>query len=87
MQCTGRRHQTTPDLPSSKKMTDLLASVLTDVSSSLTTPVCYTLEEWDVRSEIVRTDEVRIPIPAADILLSESFDCHNYDSEFSNGLS
>lgn len=40
-------------------MSELLATVLTDVSSSLSAPVCYTLEEWDVRSEVVRTDEVR----------------------------
>jgi hypothetical protein len=56
----GRRLQVTPDLPSSPEMKDILASVLSDVSHSMSVPVCYTLNEWDVRSEIVRTDEVRL---------------------------
>ena len=36
-----------------------MAKILKDVSSSFSVPVCYTLEEWDVRSTVVRTDEVR----------------------------
>jgi hypothetical protein len=39
-------------------MSDIVAKILTDVSSSFSVPVCYTLEEWDVRSTVVRTDEV-----------------------------
>lgn len=41
-------------------MADLIASVLGEVSESMSVPVCETLEEWDVRSEVVRTDEVRL---------------------------
>lgn len=49
----------TPGMPSSEPLAKLLSSLLEDVSSSLNAPLCFTLTEWDVRSEAVRTDEVR----------------------------
>ncbi|KAF8322522.1 Metallo-dependent phosphatase [Clavulina sp. PMI_390] len=64
----GKRHQITPGDPASKDMEKLLESILTDVSSSLSAPVCYTLEEWDVRSEIVRMDESSFGNWIADVI-------------------
>jgi 5'-nucleotidase len=55
----GRRHSVTPGMPSSEPLAKLLSTLLEDVSLSLSAPLCFALEEWDVRSEVVRTDEVR----------------------------
>lgn len=54
-------------------MTELLASLLKDVDASLSAPLCFTLSEWDVRSEVVRTNESAIGNWMADVLR------HTYD--------
>lgn len=47
----------------------LIDSLLGKVSATLSTPACYTLTEWDVRSEIVRTGESAIGDWLADVLM------------------
>ncbi|KZT61237.1 Metallo-dependent phosphatase [Calocera cornea HHB12733] len=65
---SGRKHVTAPDWPDCPKFDTMLKSVLGEVQSSLSKPICRTLTKWDVRSEHVRTTESAIGNWMADIL-------------------
>ncbi|KAK7023890.1 Trifunctional nucleotide phosphoesterase protein YfkN [Favolaschia claudopus] len=54
---TGKRHSTQSGSKSSNKMTEILKTVLSSVSSTLKAPVCNTTVALDVRSQIIRTEE------------------------------
>ncbi|KAJ7043265.1 Metallo-dependent phosphatase-like protein [Mycena alexandri] len=54
---TGVRHSTKPGSASSQKLTEILKTVLSSVSSTLKAPVCNTTVAVDVRSQLVRTEE------------------------------
>jgi 5'-nucleotidase len=50
-------------------MEDLLKSLLSSVSSTLSKPVCWSLTPFDARSEIVRTQETGLGNWMADVLM------------------
>jgi hypothetical protein len=50
-------------------MQDLLKSLLSSVSSTLSKPVCWSLTPFDARSEIVRTQETGLGNWVADVLI------------------
>lgn len=50
---TGKHLITLPGDPSSESMKQLLSTLLKDVSSALTKPVCKALIEFDCRSSLV----------------------------------
>lgn len=56
--CTGKRHETTPGSPSSQSLKEVLSKVLDSVSDTMKKPVCKAAEPLDLRSEIIRTQEV-----------------------------
>ncbi|KZP00929.1 Metallo-dependent phosphatase [Calocera viscosa TUFC12733] len=64
----GKKHVTAPDWPDCPDFDAMLKSVLGEVQSSLSKPICRTLTKWDVRSEHVRTTESAIGNWMADIL-------------------
>lgn len=55
----GKRHEIKPGMPSSKNLQDILHKVLSSVSESMKEPVCVTEVELDLRSYLLRTNEVR----------------------------
>ncbi|KAH7927752.1 Metallo-dependent phosphatase [Leucogyrophana mollusca] len=64
----GKRHSTKPDSPSSEKLTQILETILSNVSETLKAPVCITEVELDVRSELIRTKESAVGNWFADVL-------------------
>lgn len=54
----GKRHNVTPDTPSSARLKDILSSLLSTVSDTLKAPVCVTEVELNFRSSSLRIDEV-----------------------------
>ncbi|KAF8582061.1 Metallo-dependent phosphatase [Ramaria rubella] len=70
---TGKRHTVTPNTGSSKGMENLLAKLLSSLSSKLGAPLCTTTTPLDVRSELIRTEESAAGNWFADVLL------HSYD--------
>ncbi|KAJ9106431.1 hypothetical protein QFC21_001577 [Naganishia friedmannii] len=66
---TGKHHEITPATPSSPDIENLVKSLLSTVTSTLSNPVCFTFTPFDVRSEKVRTQEMAIGNWVADILL------------------
>ena len=56
---SGRRLETKPDMPQSQTLKETLKSVLDSVSASLKAPVAKTDVEIDLRSQYIRTEEVR----------------------------
>ena len=46
-------------MPSSKNLQDILDGLLSSVSKVLKVPVCITKVELDLRSQLLRTSEVR----------------------------
>ncbi|KAJ7168132.1 Metallo-dependent phosphatase-like protein [Mycena crocata] len=54
---TGKRHSTKAGSESSEKLTGILKTVLSSVSSTLKAPVCKTTVAIDVRSHLIRTEE------------------------------
>lgn len=54
----GKRHTTLPDYRSSPRLSELLSKLLKSVSKTMKAPVCRTLVPLDVRSEMIRLQEV-----------------------------
>ncbi|KAF8184960.1 Metallo-dependent phosphatase-like protein [Mycena galopus ATCC 62051] len=54
---TGKRHSTKPGSKSSEKLTEIVKTLLSSVSSTLKAPVCTTAVPVDVRSQLIRTEE------------------------------
>ncbi|KAI5124075.1 hypothetical protein M0805_003902 [Coniferiporia weirii] len=53
----GKRHETSPDLPSSERLKDILSKALDSVSDTMKKPVCKASTPLDLRSELIRTGE------------------------------
>jgi hypothetical protein len=66
---TGKHHYVVPSSPSSKSVEDLLKSLLSTVSATLSKPVCWSLTPFDARSEVVRTKETGLGNWVADVLV------------------
>jgi 5'-nucleotidase len=66
---SGKHHEITPETPTSEGIETLVKSLLSTVSDALSKPVCFSLTPFDVRSEIVRTEETAIGNWVADILM------------------
>ena len=64
-----RRFQTNPSDPSLPELQAMLDQLMARISKSTKQPVAVTLNEWDLRSKNVRTDESGIGDLIADILL------------------
>ncbi|KAJ7236731.1 Metallo-dependent phosphatase-like protein [Mycena haematopus] len=54
---TGKRHSIQPGSKSSEKLTEIVKTLLSSVSSTLKAPVCNTIVPMDVRSQMIRTEE------------------------------
>jgi 5'-nucleotidase len=54
----GKRHEIRPSLRSCQKLRKVLDNVLESVSASLKAPLCKLSAELDVRSQLIRTQEV-----------------------------
>jgi hypothetical protein len=57
---TGKRHSTKPGSKSSEKLRKIVDSLISSVSSTLRAPVCQTTVAIDVRSRLIRTEEVSV---------------------------
>ena len=57
----GKRHETQSNWPSSQKLKDTLSKILDSVSETMKKPVCRAIQPLDLRSELIRTDEVGNP--------------------------
>lgn len=55
----GRRHETKPGFKKSQRIADLLKTLLSSVDSAMKAPLCVTAVEMDIRSSIIRTQEVK----------------------------
>ncbi len=64
---SGVRHETTPNLRSSQGLQELLSKLLSSVSESLKAAVCRTTVPIDVRSQLIRTQEVRKLVVMAEL--------------------
>ncbi|KAI9568934.1 Metallo-dependent phosphatase-like protein [Boletus coccyginus] len=64
----GKRHETRPGMPSSKRLQEILHDVLSTVTGSLKAPVCITEVELNLRSHFLRTDETAVGNWFADVL-------------------
>lgn len=64
----GKRHATTPDIPSSKSLQKIVSSVLSSVSETLEAPVCMTEVELNLQSQLLRTNETAVANWFADVL-------------------
>ncbi len=85
---SGKHLEITPDTPTSTEVDELTKSLLSTVTKTLTKPVCFTLTPFDVRSEIVRTQESAVGNWIADVLLhaySEMIEDTAPDSEAERG--
>jgi hypothetical protein len=58
--CLGKRHQIDPGLRSCEKLRKILDNILESVGASLRAPLCQLAAELDVRSHLIRTQEVRL---------------------------
>ena len=56
----GKRHQINPSLRSCEKLRKILDNILKSVGASLRAPLCQLTAELDVRSHLIRTQEVRL---------------------------
>ncbi|KAJ6547135.1 Metallo-dependent phosphatase-like protein [Mycena capillaripes] len=72
---TGKRHSTKPGAKSSEKLTEILKTVLSSVSSTLKAPVCNTTVAIDVRSQMIRTEESAAGNWFADVVRHAYDDC------------
>ncbi|QRV89758.1 nucleotide phosphoesterase protein YfkN [Ceratobasidium sp. AG-Ba] len=64
----GVRRVIKPGMPSSASLSAVLKEQLDSVSSSLSEPICYSLTEWNAKSDLVRTDESALGNWMADVL-------------------
>ena len=55
---TGKRHEVTPGMRSSKPLGDLLKTLLSDVDRTLKAPLCKTDVAVNVKSTYIRVEEV-----------------------------
>lgn len=56
---SGKHHQITPNLRSCPNLRKVLDNILESVGASLKAPLCKLAAELDVRSHLIRTQEVR----------------------------
>lgn len=56
----GTHHSITPETPTNDRIEKLITSLLGEVNKTLEKPACWTLTQWDCRSELVRTEESAI---------------------------
>ena len=60
LHCTsGKRHRITPNLRSCPNLRKVLDNILESVGASLKAPLCKLAAELDLRSHLIRTQEVR----------------------------
>ncbi|KAG9095183.1 hypothetical protein FS749_010910 [Ceratobasidium sp. UAMH 11750] len=64
----GARRAVQPDMSPSYSLAEVLKKQLDSVSSSLSHPICYSLTEWNAKSDLVRTDESALGNWMADVL-------------------
>ena len=57
---TGKHHQINPSLRSCERLRKVLDNILESVGASLKEPLCQLAGELDVRSQLIRTQEVRL---------------------------
>jgi 5'-nucleotidase len=65
----GKHHQISPSLRSCPKLRKVLDNILESVGASLKAPLCKLAAELDVRSHLIRTQEVRLSTPFLDLSL------------------
>ncbi|PIL23766.1 hypothetical protein GSI_13516 [Ganoderma sinense ZZ0214-1] len=65
---TGKHIETTPDYRKSQPLAELLKDVLSTVSSALKAPVCKSAVELDLRSSLIRVQEIAAANWFADVL-------------------
>ena len=59
---SGKRHEITPNLRSCPNLRKVLDNILESVGASLKAPLCKLAAELDLRSHLIRTQEVTIII-------------------------
>jgi hypothetical protein len=70
---SGKRHQITPNLRSCPNLRKVLDNILDSVSASLKAPLCKLAAELDLRSHLIRTQEVRLTASILDLSLDNLF--------------
>jgi len=79
----GKHHEITPNLRSCPNLRKVLDNILESVGASLKAPLCKLAAELDVRSHLIRTQEVRLSASILDLLLDNFF---NYSLPARTGL-
>lgn len=69
----GKHHQISPNMRSCPKLRKVLDNILESVGASLRAPLCKLAAELDVRSHLIRTQEVRLSAPILDLSLYVNF--------------
>lgn len=63
---SGQHLTTTPDTPTSEDVQALIDELLKGIGKTLDEPACFTVAEWDCRSEVVRqsfSPPFHLPLP------------------------
>jgi 5'-nucleotidase len=68
---SGKRHEITPNLRSCSNLRKVLDNILESVGASLKAPLCKLAAELDLRSHLIRTQEVRLSASIPDLSLDK----------------
>ena len=78
----GKRHQITPNLRSCPNLRKVLDNILDSVSASLKAPLCKLAAELDLRSHLIRTQEVRFYASILFLSLDNSFNLQSSSADW-----
>ena len=79
---SGKRHQITPNLRSCPNLRKVLDNILESVGASLKAPLCKLAAELDLRSHLIRTQEVRLSASIFDLSLDNFFNLQSASADW-----
>lgn len=78
----GKHHEITPNLRSCPNLRKVLDNILESVGASLKAPLCKLAAELDVRSHLIRTQEVRLSASILDSFLDNLFNLQSASADW-----
>lgn len=79
---SGKHHQITPTLRSCPNLRKVLDNILKSVGASLKAPLCKLEAELDVRSHLIRTQEVRLSASIFDLSHDSLFNLQSASADW-----
>lgn len=79
---SGKHHEITPNLRSCPNLRKVLDNILESVGASLKAPLCKLAAELDVRSHLIRTQEVRPSASILDLFLHNLFNLQSASADW-----